>query len=236
MMRLKLFAIVVLLVVAGGAIYAAMGGLTATASTGSTLLTADATVATVTDSIAATGTVAATTTYTLAFGSDTGSPAVTWPVTAVKVAVGDTVKAGQVLAAADTSDLEAQIADASRAAKSAALQLSQAKPDRSNATTTATKRQTQASPYNAETADARAKSDRADLVELRSKATLTAPADGTVTAVAISVGTDAPTGAAITMISADLEITTSVVESDVAAIQVGQQATVAVGALNASLN
>jgi RND family efflux transporter, MFP subunit len=235
-MRIKLFAIVVLLVVAGGAVFAAMGGLSPTASTGTTLLTADATVANVTDEIAATGAVEATTTYTLSFGSDTGSPSVTWPVKDVKVAVGDAVKAGQVLATADTSDLEAQIADATRAANSATLQLHQATDDRANATTTATKRQTQTSLYNAQTAEARAKSDLANLVALRSKATLAAPADGTVTVVAITAGTDAPAGAAITMISADLRISTSVVESDIAAIQVGQPATVSIGALNASLN
>lgn len=233
-MRLKVLAIVVLLVVAGGAVVAAMGGFTPSTTAASTLLTAAASVADVTDEIAATGTVEATDQYDLAFG-DAAGPSVTWPVTDVKVAVGDRVTSGQVLATADTSDLEAQIADATRAAKSAALQLKVATTDHDDATTTATRRQTQMSLYNAETADAKAKADLAALVALRARATLTAPAAGVVTAVAIMDGDDAATGAAITMISSDLRVSTSVVESDIAAIKVGQDASVSVSALDASL-
>lgn len=236
-MRLKLFAIVVLLVVAGGAIVLSLGGLSPSAASGSTtLLTAAASVATVSDDVAATGTIEATTTSTLSFGSGGDASGVIWPVSDVKVAVGATVKSGQVLATADTTDLDAQIADGKRSVNSAILQLHQATDDRANATTTAAKRQTQMSLYNAQTALARARADLANLEALRSTATLTAPEDGTVTVVAITKRTDAPAGAAITMISSDLEVSTSVVESDVAAIQVGQQATVSVGALDASLN
>ena len=69
-MRLKMFAIVLLLVVAGGAIYLAIGrGLAPAATAGTTLLTAAASVADVTDDIAATGTIEATTQYTISFGS-----------------------------------------------------------------------------------------------------------------------------------------------------------------------
>jgi hypothetical protein len=57
-----------------------------------------------------------------------------------------------------------------------------------------------------------------------------------VTAVAITVGTDAPAGAAVTMISSDLQVSTSVVETDISSIKVGQAATVTIGALNATLN
>jgi macrolide-specific efflux system membrane fusion protein len=252
-MRLKIAVIVVLLAVGGGAVAIAAGALSPTATNATTLLTATAAVTDVTDEIAATGTVEAASQYDLAFGtgavetsgstastsaaSSSGSLAasVSWPVTAVKVAVGDHVTAGQVLATADTSDLDAQIADAGRAASSAAIQLKQAKTDRSNATDTASRRQTQIALYNAETADAKAKSDLAALQALRRHTTLTAPADGTVIAVAIAPGGDAPDGAAITMISGDLRIATSVVESDIAAIKVDQEATVAIAALDASL-
>jgi RND family efflux transporter MFP subunit len=153
----------------------------------------------------------------------------------VKVAVGDRVTSGQVLATADTTDLEAQVAEASRAAKSAALQLKQATTDHDNASTTATRRQTQISLYSAQSADAKAKADLADLQELRAYATIVAPADGIITTVSVAAGTDAPTGPAIEMISAKLQVVTNVVESDVAAIKVGQQATVTVAALDASL-
>jgi macrolide-specific efflux system membrane fusion protein len=161
---------------------------------------------------------------------------VTWPVTKVNVAVGDTVKKGTVLATADTTDLDAQIADATRTSKSAEIQFLQAKTDRAAATTTATERQTQTALYNAETSLAHARSDLANLQALRATATLTAPEDGVVTAVAITEGSDAPTGAAITMISTDLQVSTSVVESDVASIKVGQQASISIGALDATLN
>jgi macrolide-specific efflux system membrane fusion protein len=236
-MRLKLFAIVVLLVVAGGAIFFSFGGGLAPAATAATtLLTAAASVADVTDDIAATGTVEATTQYTVSFGTATGSSSVTWPVTKVNVAVGDTVKTGDVLATADTTDLDAQIADAARAASSALLQLHQATDDRAAATTTRAKRQTQEALYNAQTGYAHAKSDLADLEALQATATLKAPEDGTVTAVAITAGSDAPTGAAITMNSNDLQVSTSVVEIDVSSIKVGQQASVTIGALDATLN
>jgi membrane fusion protein, macrolide-specific efflux system len=233
-MRLKVLAIVVLLVVAGGALVMAMGGLTPATTAGSTLLTAAASVADVTDEIAATGTVEATDQYDLAFGDPAG-PSMTWPVADVKVAVGDRVTSGQVLATAGTADLETQITEAARAAKSAALQLKQATTDHDDATTTASRRQTQVSLYNAQTADERAKADLAALKALRPGATLTAPADGVVTAITITAGDVAPAGAAITMISSDLRISTSVVESDIASIKVGQEATVSVAALDASL-
>jgi membrane fusion protein, macrolide-specific efflux system len=252
-MRLKIAAIVVLLAVGGGAVAVAAGALTPAATNATTLLTATAAVTDVTDEIAATGTVQAASQYDLAFGaaaaetdgssasasssSSNSSPtgSVTWPVTAVKVAVGDQVTAGQVLATADPKDVDAQIADARRAASSAAIQLKQAKTDHSNATDTASRRQTQVALYNAESTDAKAKSDLASLLELRKYATLTAPAVGTVTAVAIAAGADAPDGAAITMISSDLRIATSVVESDIAAIKIDQEATVSIAALDASL-
>jgi RND family efflux transporter MFP subunit len=251
-MRLKLVAIVVLLAVGGAAIAAALGAFAPPATNATSLLTAAASVTDVTDEIAATGTVQAASQYALAFGaapvaSDGGATAdstasnasgtvsVDWPVKDVKVAAGDHVTAGQVLATADTADLESQIADARRAASSAALQLKQARSDHANASGTAARRQTQIALYNAESASAKAKSDLATLVALRAHASITAPADGTVTDVAITAGADAPDGAAITMLSGALRVSTTVVESDIASIKLDQQATITVAALDASL-
>ena len=251
-MRLKVVAIVVLLVVAGGAVFASMGVFAPQSSNASTLLTSPASTQNVTDEIAATGTVEAVSKYFLAFGrkavavdgaaeedgsqgGDGIAASITWPVASVAVKVGDRVTKGQILATADATDLDAQIADANRAAKSAALRLTQAQADRDDASGSQQKRQTQQSLYDAQTADAKAKADLAALKALKDQLSLLAPEDGIVTAVAIAEGEDAPSGAAITLISASLVVSTSVVESDIAAIQSGQQATVAVSALDASL-
>jgi len=252
-MRLKLVAIIVLLALGGAAVAASLGLFTPAATGASSLLTAAAAVTDVTDEIAATGTVQATTQYALAFGVDaveadgaaaasdaassSGSLASTieWPVTALHVAVGDHVTKGEVLATAGTADLTAQIADAGRNAASAALQLKTAKADKTAATGTAAKRQAQIALYNAQSADAKARGDLAALVALRAHTAITAPADGVVTAVAISSGADAPDGSAITLLSGALRVSTTVVESDIAAIQVGQAATVTVAAVDASL-
>ena len=249
-MRLKVAAIVILLAVAGAALGASLGLLGPAAADATTLLTATAAVTDVTDEIAATGTVSAASQYTLAFGSapvasdpaasdssssDPLAAGVTWPVTGVQVAAGDRVTKGQVLATADTTDLESQITEARRAASSAAIQLKQAKEDRADADTTATRRQSQIALNGARSADAKARADLAALLALRAHSTLVAPADGIVTDVAITIGSDAPDSAAITMLSGDLQVTTSVVESDIPAIAANQEATVTIGALDASL-
>lgn len=251
-MRVKLVAIVVLLVVAGGAVLASLGAFTPAASNATTLLTTAAAVTDVTDEIAATGTVQSVAKYFLAFGQeavtvdgdsaadgpqggDATAASVTWQVATLTVKVGDRVTEGQTLATADTAALEAKITEASRAAKSAALQLTQATVDREDASNAAERRRTQEGLYAAQTASDRAKADLAELEALRDHVALVAPADGVVTAIAIAAGSDAPAGASITMLSAELLVTTSVVESDIAAIKAGQQATVDVAALDASL-
>jgi membrane fusion protein, macrolide-specific efflux system len=251
-MRLKLIAIVVLLAVGGTAVAAALGVFTPQATNATSPLAATAAVTDVTDEIAARGTVQAAAQYSLAFGSapvvsdggassdsaasnPSGAASVSWPVKAVNVAAGDQVTAGQIVATADTTDLEAQVADARRAASSAELQLKQAKSDHADASGTAAKRQTQIALYNAQSAAAKAKSDLAALVALRPYATIKAPAAGTVTDVAITAGADAPDGAAITMLSGALRVSTSVVESDIASIKLGQEATLTVAALDATL-
>jgi macrolide-specific efflux system membrane fusion protein len=258
-MRWKLVAIVGLLVVASVAIGLSSGLLRPSETAATTFLTATATTADVTDEVTATGSVAASWTYALAFGSapvqmaaaassnsssssssssngsSSAAGSVAWPVTEVDVRVGDVVKRGEVLAKAGTTDLESQIGDATRAALASSIQLSQAQDDFANASGTQALRQAKVSLYNAESAKAKAYADLGSLTSLRAFATLTAPADGVVTAVSIAKGVDAPSGTAITIASAALQVTASIVESDVAKISVGQQATLTVAAINATL-
>jgi macrolide-specific efflux system membrane fusion protein len=252
-MRIKLLAIVVLLV--GGAVAVAYStgmlsfGTAAAAAT--TYLTAVAAVSDVSSDIAATGTVASTKTWTYAFGSapavstssssssssnsSSGSSSVTWPVTAVKVTVGQAVKKGDVLATADATDLDAQITDAVRAFRTASIQLTQANDAVAAATTTAATQQATEGLYNAQTGYDHAHQSLVDLQAQRADVTLTAAADGIVTAVNVTTGQNAPSGTAISIASSDLEVTTSVVETDVPLISVGQTASVTLTAVNATL-
>jgi RND family efflux transporter MFP subunit len=247
-MRLKLLAIVLLFVVAGGAVAYSVGGFGAPTAAATSLLTATASVTNVTDEVAATGTVVASQTFSLAFGaqpvttsgssSSASSPAnssVTWPVTTLNVAVGDQVTQGEVLAAADTTDLEAQITDAKRSDLTAGIQLKQAQDQLTAASGTSARRQAKIGLYSAESGKDKADQALADLVAQRAEASLTAPGAGIVTAVNIQVGANAPSGAAITIESADLDVSTSVVESDVARISEGQKASIAIAAVNATI-
>jgi len=236
-MKLKLAAVLGLLVVALVAVAASLGVLpgpgAATATT--SFLTAAATSTDVTDEVAATGTVQPTDTYQLAFGGVAGAPAVTWPVAEVKVGVGDHVAKGDVLASADTTSLQAQIDDATRSREVADIGLTQAATNLANATTTTAKQQTQIAYYNAQSADAKAIANQTALLVELDKATIVAPADGIVTAVAIHPGDTAPATNDITLAATTLQVTTSVVESDIGKISVGQKATVTISAVNATI-
>ena len=259
-MKLRIAAVIALLVVAVVAVAASLGVLpgpgAATATT--TFLTATASMTDVTDEVAATGTVQPAQTAALSFGaapfvtdagsaassssngsssnsSGSGGVAVSWPVTAVNVKVGDRVKKGDVLATADPSDLQAQINDAANTRSAADISLSQAATNLANAVSTTAKNQAQIAYYNAQTADARAIAAEATLTAQLAFASLVAPADGTVTAVAIRVGETAPSSAAISLASSTLQVSTSVVESDIGKISAGQKATVTIAAVNASL-
>jgi macrolide-specific efflux system membrane fusion protein len=245
--RWKLLAIIVLVAVAGGAVAVSLGVLTPTTTSATGLLTATAALGDVTDEVAATGTVSPAETYGVAFGTapwvvtDTSAtpPAqgsVAWTVNAVKVKVGDAVEEGAELARADTADLEAQIDDATRAAKAAAIQLTQARDDLDNAASGAPTRQAKVAVYNAESGKAKADSTLAALEKQRRYATLKAPIAGVVTAVAIATGADAPAGAAITIAARTLVVETSVVESDVSSIKLDQAASVTVNAIDQTID
>jgi macrolide-specific efflux system membrane fusion protein len=244
-MKLKFLAILALAAVGVGAAYVAVGGLPANAAATTQYLTGAVTTGDVTDDVAATGTVAATTSYGLAFGTlahlagataATGAGgSTTWTVTDLKAKVGDTVKEGAVLAKADTTDLDRQLADATATLNSAKIQLTIAQEGLDAATTTDTKRKARMSLYNVETQVSNARNARLDLLHQIQRATLTAPIDGLVTSVAIVKGLDAPSGDAIVIESTTLQVTADVVESDLAAMKVGQAASVSIGAVDADV-
>jgi macrolide-specific efflux system membrane fusion protein len=256
-MKLKVVAIVVLLAVGGAAVVIAAGGLPKSAAAASTYLTATAAVADVSDDVAATGAIAASTGWTLAFGiaptttdatdsssssssssSNGSSPTGTWTVADVKVKVGDTVAAKQVLATATNATLAAAITSATNDLTSANLQYLLAKTQYEDAVTAGTTdpiRQSRVSLLNATNARAQARTALADLQKEAARSSLVAPEAGVVTAVDIAKGADAPSGAAITIDALRYQVTADVVESDVSSIQVGQPATVTVAAIGADL-
>jgi membrane fusion protein, macrolide-specific efflux system len=241
-MRLKLLAILGLLLVGGFALYVTLGGLPNNAAASTTYLTARAAVADVTDDIAATGAIASSTSWKLVFGAaagatpsgQNGSPA-SWQVTAVKAKVGDRVKKGEVLATATNASLKAAIATASNNVTTATIQLASATDAHDAATTTDTLRQTRIALLNARNGLADAKAALADLKAQVAHGSLVAPADGIVTVVNVTVGSDAPIAEAIDLASTTFQVTANVVESDVATIQLGQGASVTVGAIDADL-
>jgi macrolide-specific efflux system membrane fusion protein len=246
-MKLKILAIVALGAVGVGAAYVAIGGLPASASTTPQYLTSAAATGDVSKDVAATGTVATTASYGLAFGgpaylaggtasssSGTGGSA-TWTVKTLKVKVGDTVKKGAVLATADTADLNRQAADARKNVLVAKIQLSNAQDTLDNASGTSALRAARIGLYNAESQLSSATRTWEDLVNQAAFGTLKAPIDGIVTAVNIAAGLDAPSGDAITIESKDLQVTAEVVESDLAAVALGQEASVSISAVDASL-
>ena len=245
-MKLKILAIVALGVVGIGAAFVALGGLPASASATTQYLTGAVTTGDVSDDVAATGTMATTDSYGLSFGSpahlagaaassSSATSQTTWTVTGVKVAVGATVKAGEVLATASTTDLERDLADARSALNSAAIQLAIAQDNSDAATTTAQIRQATMSLNNAQTQVTDAHKTR------QRPARPDPPGDAQVAdrrdrhTVRRRQGLSAPTGDAIVIDSTALQVTADVAETDVASISVGQLATVTVSAVSAQL-
>ena len=210
-------------------------------------LTSPATTGDVTDDVAATGALGSQASYGLVFGSDPyiatdnatpPSSTTTWPVTEVKAKVGDIVAKGDVLATASTADLKRDLANATNALKSAQVSLRAAKTDLADAEdadVTAQIRQAKIGLYNAESQVSKAEGDRNAIKAQMAAAILTSPIDGIVTEVNVTAGFDAPSGAAIVVDSTTLQITTDVVESDLADIKVGQEAAISVSAIDADV-
>jgi macrolide-specific efflux system membrane fusion protein len=252
-MKLKVVAIVVLLVVGGAALVVGTGVLPRNTSAATTYLTAAASVADVSDDVAATGSIAASTSWSLAFGSaptvgdaaasssdssssnGSSTPTGTWHVAEVKAKVGDAVTPGEVLASAANTELEQSITAAKNDLKAANIQLLTAQDAFDAATTTDALRQTRTQLLNAQNGYATAKQSLRDLQDQASRAALKAPAAGVVTAVNITQGTDAPSGAAVTIDAATYEVTADVVESDISSIKIGQDANVTVDSIGADL-
>ncbi|MEA2577315.1 MAG: hypothetical protein QOD78_903 [Chloroflexota bacterium] len=243
-MKLKILALVALVAVGVGAVAIASGAIGANAASGPQYLTADATVGDLTDDVAATGALAASESYGLVFGADPyvvgagDAPAsdTTWPVKKVNVAVGDTVAAGDVLATAETADLQRQLAAATDDLRSAQIQLAIAQETLDAATTTDTERQAKLGLYAAQNQHSQATEARQAIQAKIKAATLKAPIAGTVTAVSINAGFDAPAGPAIVVSSTTFEVSTDVVESDLANVKVGQTASVTISALDTTVD
>jgi membrane fusion protein, macrolide-specific efflux system len=246
-MKLKILAVVLLGAVGVGAAFVATGGLPASASNTTRYLTSAAATGDVNQDVAATGALAAVARYGLAFGSDpylasstatAPTSQTTWPVKEVKVVAGDTVTKGEVLASADTADLKTSLVSAQRSVSSAQVSLRAAKTtlsDAVDADVTAQIRQAKIGLYGAEGQLEQAIASRDAITAKIKRATLVAPAAGIVSAVNITAGFDAPAGVAIIIDSTGFQVTTDVVESDLADVKVGQTAAVTVAALGADL-
>jgi RND family efflux transporter MFP subunit len=244
-MKLKLLAVVVLVVVGVGTAFWAVGGLSTGSAAAPRYLTAAVSRGDVTQDIAATGTIATTASYGLAFGvparlitassTSNGSSTTTWHVKSVAATTGKSVKKGTVLAVADTTDLETQLADATSSYRAANTQLLIAKEQLADATTTDATRQARISVYNGELQVSQARQKRADLAAQIKAATIRSPIDGTVVAVNVAAGFDAPSGDAIVVDATSLQVTAAVVESDLPSVAVGQDAQITVTAVGLDL-
>ena len=247
-MKSKIFAVLVLGVVGVGAVVYTVGGLNVNAASPTEYLTANATVGDVTQDVAATGTIEAAARYGVVFGADpylvtdtATAPNVTatYPVTKVNVKVGDRVKKGDTLAVADSADLRQQLTAAENTLLSAKVSLRVANTTRDDADSsgnTAQIRQAKIGQYNAQNQVADGEQQVADLKAQIKAATITAPIDGLVTEVDIQPGFVAPSGPAVIIDSSTFEITTDVVESDLADIAVGQVAAISIAAIGANVD
>ena len=242
-MKLKLVALVVLVAVGVGALAVTFGGFGANAAASTEYLTSPATVGDVTDDVAATGTLAASESYGLLFGADPylvgcddSAPAAegVWPVTEVTVEVGDTVAEGDTVATAETAQLETDLGRAGADVRAANINVQIAKEaleDAQDADDNDAERQAQLALYGAQNQHSQAFEARRTIQQRIAAASLSAPIAGVVTEVNIRTGFDAPAGPAMVIASTTYQVTTDVVESDLAGIELGQKATVTIDAL-----
>jgi macrolide-specific efflux system membrane fusion protein len=255
-MRLKVLGAALLAVVGIGAVVFVVFRPGSANGADAQYLTAAVTREDVTDDVAANGTLEPVTRYGLQFGSapqvlgssssssssasssstssSNGSSTSTWPVTSVKVALGQAVKKGAVLAVADSTSVKDQLAQLASQLTVAQLQLDQAVADLDAASTDQQTRQAQISYYNAKNQVAQLTSQQADLNAQLGRAQITAPADGIVEAINVVAGADAPSGSAIVLDSGGLQASVTIAESDLSKVSLGQAATVTIGAVNGS--
>ncbi len=237
-------AIVLLAVGAGAVVLAVTGGPGGSRASGAQYLTATATTGDIADTVVATGNLSRATTYDLNFGvppavedasGSGGSGNGTWSVLTVKTAVGDVVKKGAVLATADTADLRRQLSSARNSLAAAKSQRTIAKENLDATTTTDTRRQARIAYDQAASQYTTAVGQVADLNEQIARATIVAPADGTVVTVSAAAGTDLSTGPAISVASGPLQAVADFTETDLPSLKVGQPASVSVQAIGASI-
>lgn len=244
-MRWKMLAAIVLLAVGVGAVaFAVTGGPGGSRAALPQYLTATAATADVAATVVANGDLARATTYNLDFGtaptvgdstSSTGAGNGTWSVTTVEVAVGDAVKKDDVLATADTSSLARDLQAARSSLSAAKSQKTIAKGQLVDATDTDARRQARIGYENAVSQYTQAQSQVIDLEEQIARATIVAPADGTVVAVGAVAGADISGGPAIQLSSGALQATADFTESDLPSLKTGQPASVTVDAIGATL-
>ena len=243
-MKLKVLVIVLLVVVGGAAVVVSLGLLPGTSAADSaTYLTAAATTGDVTDEVAATGTIAASSTYAMGFGEAaqlvTDASATVgsgdWTTATVDATVGQAVKQGDVLATAETGDLDRQLtaAELSLASANLGAKLARATLSTANDGTDQTAiDQARIGYYQAVGSWRDAQKTVSDLKHQVALAKLTAPIDGIVTTVNLVAGQPSM-GTGIVMASDAYEVTADVVESDISTMSIGQPATVSVGAIDA---
>jgi len=251
-MRLKLLGAVLLVVIGMGAVLFVVVRPGAASGADAQYLTAQVTREDVTDDVAANGSLIAVTRYSLAFGSPpqtlaassssssssgasnsngSGSGSATWPVTSVKVSIGQSVKKGAVLATADPSAVNQQLTQVGYQLTVAQVQLAQATSDLSAATTDQQLRQAQMSYYNAKNQIAQLTAQQSTLSGELAQASITAPAVGVVEAVDIVAGADAPSGSAIILDTGGLGASVTIAETDLPKVSVGQAASVTIAAV-----
>jgi macrolide-specific efflux system membrane fusion protein len=249
MRLLRIVLVVVLLAVGLGAVGLVVTRGSAGANQSSQYLTTAVARRDVVDSAVANGSVASALSYAMVFGS-AAIPLVgsatssggsggsgTWRVTNVKVAVGDTVTKGQVLATADAADLRSQLATARIQYRAASFRVAsaQAAYDDIDTSLTDARRQALIGLLDAQSQRDQAARSVADLTTSIGYTTLVAPAAGTVTALNVRSGTDAPSGDAVVIAVAPLDVTADFTESDLPALHVGQAASVTIKALAATV-
>jgi macrolide-specific efflux system membrane fusion protein len=223
-----------------------------------TYITQKASRRTVADTISATGTVAPQKTLDLTFAgtssgnannatsSSTSNTTVTAGATVVKsvsVAVGDQVKAGRALAKIDDSAQRAALSSAQQRLSAAQSKAESSVPTQP-VTPSVRPGQPTPSPQSTLAQAAQHQSDLAALQDAEqavinaranvAATTLTAPVDGVITAVNITGGLPAPSGAAISMRSGAMVITASITEADVVHVLAGQAARVVFTALGST--
>ncbi len=244
-MRWKMPVAVVLLAVGVGAVaYAVTGGPGGSRASGPQYLTSTVASGDIADTVVATGSLGRATTYDLNFGvapavvsgsSSSGGGSGTWSVTAVKVAVGDTVKKGDVLATADTASLHRSLSSAQLSLAAAKTQKTVAKKTLDNASGTDAIRQARIGYDQAVSQYIQQAGQVSDLAVQISRATIVAPVDGTVIGVSAVTGADLASGPAVSLASGPLEVTADFTETDLPSLKLGQPANVTVDAINASI-